>query len=106
MSNLIIHSLANICSYTFLPHGAIFLFQKSLLHINCIISSTWIEPQELKFLISAISNVGAVCYNNGWLEKVCMSLVYDCNIFFPLLASYNMEVLYILANFFVFFFIV
>ncbi|CAL9041755.1 unnamed protein product [Musa banksii] len=49
-------------------------YQKSLLHINCIISSTWIEPQELKFLISAISNVGAVCYNNGWLEKASKAL--------------------------------
>ncbi|KAJ8471851.1 hypothetical protein OPV22_026194 [Ensete ventricosum] len=49
-------------------------YQKSLLHIHCIISSTWIEPQELKFLISAISNAGAVCYNNGWLEKASKAL--------------------------------
>ncbi|WOL20055.1 hypothetical protein Cni_G28857 [Canna indica] len=44
-------------------------YEKSVLVIKDVISSTWIEPQELKFLISAITNIGAVCYDTGRLEK-------------------------------------
>ncbi|XP_010908769.2 separase isoform X2 [Elaeis guineensis] len=53
-------------------------YQKSLCSINCIISSEWIEPQELKFLIAVFSNIGASLYDIGHLEEATIALQLCC----------------------------
>lgn len=57
------------CYLQFPIFAAIFL-QKSLSSFKSIISSSWIEPQELKYFISALGNLGASLYNTGQLKQV------------------------------------
>ncbi|XP_072953682.1 separase isoform X1 [Typha angustifolia] len=52
--------------------------QKSLSSINYVISNEWVEPQELRFLISALSNIGAVMYNIGHFEQAPVALELCC----------------------------
>ncbi|XP_020266857.1 separase [Asparagus officinalis] len=52
--------------------------KKSLSSFKRIISSAWIEPQELKYLISALGNIGASLYNSGQLREASVALQLRC----------------------------
>lgn len=45
-----------------------------------IISSAWIEPQELKYFISAVGNVGSALINNRLLKHASLVLELRCKI--------------------------
>lgn len=48
----------------------LFLLQKSMNCIDCVISREWIQLQELKFLTSSFYNIGVSLYNTNQLKKV------------------------------------
>ncbi|KAG8072566.1 hypothetical protein GUJ93_ZPchr0006g41913 [Zizania palustris] len=52
--------------------------QKSVSFIKCVISSTWIKLDELKFLMSSLGNIGVMLYNIGHFEEAPKALELCC----------------------------
>ncbi|KAG0532378.1 hypothetical protein BDA96_04G103300 [Sorghum bicolor] len=52
--------------------------QKSLGFIVCAISSKWLTPEELKFLIPSLSNIGVTLHNTGHVKEAPKALEVCC----------------------------
>ncbi|CAM0943846.1 unnamed protein product [Alopecurus aequalis] len=71
----LLRALVSAIKISFVTNKAV---QKSLSSINCAISSTWINLDELNFLISSIGNIGVTLYNIGHLEEAPKALELCC----------------------------
>ena len=68
--NLVISSSSCSLQFSFLTFGN---YQKSLCSIDYITSSKWIEPQEWKFIMTVLNNIGVSLYDFGHLGEAAVT---------------------------------
>ncbi|XP_014756517.1 separase isoform X2 [Brachypodium distachyon] len=71
----LLRALVSAIKMSFVTNEAI---EKSLSSISCVISSTWVMLEEVKFLIPSLGNIGVALHNIGHFEKAPKALELCC----------------------------